>query len=133
MANRIYLLGRLTNDPVVRYTAAGKCVAQFTLAVDRPFLNADGKKDADFIPCVAWGKGAELIGNSCVKGHRLLVDGRLQIRQYEKDGVKKWITEVIINNFEFIERKSETQPGDPGPKEMSALGKDVPFDEEVPF
>lgn len=130
--NHITLLGRLVKDPEIKYTPSEKCVAQFTLAVDRPFKNADGNKEADFIPVVVWNRAAELVGNSCVKGHRLLVEGRLQIRSYQaKDGTKKYITEVIANSVEFIERKSDS------PKTMADMGKDVtnetPFDVEIPF
>lgn len=133
MANHITLLGRLTKDADVRYTTNNKVVATFTLAVDRPFTGIDGKKEADFIPCVVWGKSAELIGNSCQKGHRLLVEGRLQIRNFEaKDGTKRYIAEVIANSFEFIERKVEGNAGRP-PHTMAGMGKDVPFDEEVSF
>ena len=122
--NKITLLGRLTKDPEIRYTPSQKVVATFTLAVDRPF--SGDKKETDFIPCVVWGKSAELIGNSCQKGHRLLVEGRLQIRNFEaKDGTKRYIAEVIANSFEFIERKEQ--------KSMASMGKEVPFDEEVSF
>ena len=129
--NHISLLGRLTKDPEIKYTPTEKCVAQFTLAVDRPFKNADGTKEADFIPVVVWNKAAELVGNSCAKGHRLAVEGRLQIRSYQaKDGTKKYITEVIANSVEFIEKKD-------APKKMADMGTDVtnetPFDEDVPF
>ena len=129
--NHISLLGRLTKNPEIKYTASEKCVAQFTLAVDRPFKNADGTKEADFIPVVVWNKAAELVGNSCAKGHRLAVEGRLQIRSYQaKDGTKKYITEVIANSVEFIEKKD-------APKKMADMGTDVtnesPFDEDVPF
>ena len=118
--NKVTLLGRMTKDPEIRYTTTQKCVAQFTLAVDRPFVGQDGKKEVDFIPCVVWGKGAELIGNSCAKGHRLLVDGRLQIRNYDaKDGTKKWVAEIVVASFEFIERKEKTMPD---------MGEEVPFD-----
>ena len=120
MANHIELLGRLTKDPEIRYTPSQKVVAQFTLAVDRPFTK-DGQKEADFIPCVAWGKSAELIGNSCAKGHRLFVEGRLQIRNYEgKDGQKRYVAEVIVNSFEFIERKEQA-------KSMQDMGEEVVF------
>ena len=94
--NRIILLGRLTRDPEVRYTQTGKVVCQFTLAVDRPFANQDGQREADFIPVVIWGKQAETCGNSLTKGQRVLVEGRLQIRSYDaKDGSKRYVTEVI--------------------------------------
>lgn len=129
--NKVVELGRLVSDPKVRYTPSQKVVTQFTLAVNRPFKNQQGEYDADFIPCVAWGKVAELIGNSCVKGHRLLVEGRLQIRNYEgKDGQKRYITEVIVENMEFIERKSDLNKQ---PTNMAQMGQEVPFDEEVPF
>ena len=126
--NKIVILGRLTKDPEVRYTPSQKVVASLTLAVDRPFLGQDGKREADFIPVVIWGKTAEMVGNSCAKGHRLLVEGRLQIRNFDaKDGTKHWVTEVIANSVEFIERKEQA-------KKMTDMGQSVPFDsEEVVF
>lgn len=78
--NKVVLMGRLTRDPDVRYTQTGKVVTQFTLAVDRPFKSADGNKEVDFVPVVVWGKIAEMIGNGCHKGHRLLVDGMVGCR-----------------------------------------------------
>ena len=88
--NKIVLMGRLTKDPEVRYTQSGKVVCQFTIAVDRPF-NKEGQKEADFIPIVLWGKQAEVAGNSLQKGHRVLVEGRLQIRSYDDNtGNKRW-------------------------------------------
>ena len=106
--NKVILMGRLTRDPEVRYTQTGKVVCQFTLAVDRPFANQEGQREADFIPVVIWGKQAETCGNSLTKGQRALVEGRLQIRSYDgKDGNKRWITEVIADRFEFIERKAD--------------------------
>ena len=149
--NKIILLGRLTRDPEIRYTQTGACVAQFTLAVDRPVKNQDGSREADFIPCVAWGKTGEAVGNYVHKGQRLLVEGRLQIRSYDaKDGSKRWLTEVIVNHGEFVERKDQQQPapqpaapqggyygGNAQPAQqgggMEAFGQQVPFDEEIPF
>ena len=127
--NHIVLLGRLVKDPEVRYTNTGKVVCQFTIAVDRPFANQDGKKEADFIGCVLWGKSAEVAGNSLRKGQRVLVEGRLQIRSYDdNNGVKRWVSEVICNGFEFIERKADGNAADFG-----SMGQEVPFDEEIPF
>ena len=71
--NKIILMGRLTRDPEVRYTTSGKAVCQFTLAVNRPFVNQDGQKEADFINIIIWGKSAEVAGNSLCKGHRRLL------------------------------------------------------------
>lgn len=140
--NKIILMGRLVRDPEVRYTQTGKVVCQFTLAVDRPFSNQEGQREADFIPVVVWGKTAELCGNSLTKGQRALVEGRLQIRSYDaKDGTKRWVTEVIANTFEFIERRGDFAPGannnagsHEAPKSnMESFGSPVPFDEEIPF
>lgn len=134
MFNKCILMGRLTKDPEVKYTQTGKVVTQFTLAVDRPFKDANGNKETDFIPVVVWGKAGELVGNSCQKGHRLLVDGRLQIRSYEaKDGSKRWVSEIIANGVEFVERKSD-KGGTSGDKsEFEQFGHAVPFDEDIPF
>ena len=132
--NHIVLMGRLTKDPEVRYTQSGKVVCQFTLAVDRPFTGQDGKKEADFIPIVIWGKAAELAGNTLAKGHRVLLDGRVQIRSYDaQDGSKRWVTEVIANGFEYIERKQDNQTPAPQQSPMDSFGTPVSFDEEIPF
>ena len=138
--NKIILCGRLTRDPEVRYTSTGKVVTQFTLAVDRPFTNQDGQREADFINIVVWGKIAELCGNSLSKGHRALVDGRLQIRSYDaKDGSKRYVTEVVANSVEFLERKGHTPGAEanadttPGSANMESFGEAVPFDEQIPF
>lgn len=140
--NKVFLLGRLTKDPEVRYTTTGKVVAQFTIAVDRPYTNQDGQKDADFFPIVIWGKSAETAGNSLTKGQRVLVEGRVQIRSYEgKDGQKRWITEVIADRFEFIERRDQWDrtretvkaPETPAASEMSSFGAAVADDEKIPF
>ena len=143
--NTAFLLGRLVRDPEVRYTTTGKVCTQFTLAVDRPFTNQDGQREADFIPIVLWGKTAELAGNSLQKGHRVLVGGRIQTRSYDaKDGSKRYVTEVIAdsNGMEFIERKGYTPgaaitvaAGDttPGSANMESFGEQMSFDEEIPF
>ena len=108
--NRAFLMGRLTRDPEVRYTNTGKCVTQFTVAIDRQFGNPqNGQKQADFIPVVTWDKTAELCGNSLAKGHRVLVEGRIQTRSYDaKDGTKRYVTEVVADRVEFVERKADS-------------------------
>ena len=132
--NKIILFGRLVRDCDVRYTQSGKVVCQFTIAVDRPF-NKDGQKEADFIPVVLWGKQAEVAGNSLQKGHRVLVEGRLQIRSYDdNNGNKRYVTEVIANSFEFIERKGDGNAN--ASADFAAgfgAGEPVSFDEEIPF
>ena len=144
--NRLFLLGRLTRDPEVRYTPNGRVVCQFNLAVDRPFKNQDGERESDFIPIVIWGKNAETAGNSLMKGQRALVEGRLQIRSYEaKDGTTRTVAECIADRFEYIERKGDTGAGNknaataptfaPSGNEtpMEGFGQPLPFDEAIPF
>lgn len=134
--NKVILMGRLTRDPEVRYTQSGKVVCQFTLAVDRFTTNAEGQREADFVPVVVWGKIGELCGNSLAKGSRALVDGRLQIRSYEaKDGSRKrWVTEVITGAVQFLDRKTSSTAQCHGePSAMDSFGSQVPFDEEIPF
>ena len=136
--NKAIISGRLTREPDVRYTTTGKVVCQFTLAVDRPFTNQDGQKEADFINIVVWGKIAELCGNSLAKGHRALVEGRLQIRSYDgKDGAKRYVTEVVAKSVEFLERKGYT-PGNGSansaqPSPMDGFATAEFGDEEIPF
>lgn len=141
--NKVILLGRLTKDPDIRYTQSGKTAASFTLAVDRPFANQDGQREADFINCVLWGKSAENLGNTVSKGQKIAVEGRLQIRSYDaKDGSKRWLTEVICGRFEYVERKADSngskgqQSASRGQQQQSPMenfGSSIPFDEEIPF
>jgi len=121
--NRIILMGRLTKDPEVRVTPSDKTVCTFGLAVPRAFA----KDETDFINIVAWGKTAELCGNSLSKGERVLLEGRLQIRGYKaKDGSNRSVTEVIADRMEFVEKKKADSP-------MAAMGTESQHDEEVPF
>ena len=100
--NHVTLIGRLTKDPEVRYTQSGTPVGTFTLAVDRR-VQKDKPKEADFIPCVVWGKTAEVVGNWCKKGKQIAVEGRIQVRSYDaKDGSKRYVTEVIVSELELL-------------------------------
>lgn len=130
--NKVTLTGRLARDPEMRYTTTGKAVCSFTLAVNRR-KDKDGNQTADFIPCQAWEKLAEVIGNNCVKGSPILVEGRIQVRSYDaQDGSKKYITEVIVNEMEFMGSKpanaGSTAQNNPGEFE----GKPV-NDDDIPF
>ena len=123
--------GRLTKDPEVRYTQAGKAVASFTLATDR---HTKEGQQADFIPCVAWEKLAEIIGNNLSKGREVLVEGRLQVRSYEaQDGSKRYVTECVINNMEFCGSKPQGEQATTYNRDAAnPFGPSVP-DEEIPF
>jgi len=132
MLNRIILIGRLTRDPELRYTPQGVPVASFSLAVDRPFANAQGNREADFIDIVAWRKLGETVGNHLTKGRLVAVEGRLQIRNYEaKDGTKRKVAEVVASSVQFLNRsKTNTQPAMAtvgAPEENAAFPDDLPF------
>jgi single-strand DNA-binding protein len=135
--NTIILIGRLTRDPELRYTQQGTPVASFTLAVDRPFTNAQGQKDADFIDCVAWRKLGETVGNHLSKGRLVAVEGRLQIRSYEaQDGTKRRAAEVVADSVRFLDSR-KTPAGDipatvPVGAEAASEGSDA-FPDDLPF
>lgn len=130
MLNRIILIGRLTKDPELRYTPNGRAVASFTLAVDRPFKNQQGEREADFINIVVWGSQAENCANYLAKGKLAAVDGRLQIRSFEgQDGQRRWITEVVADSVRFLSPKSSDSGFEPG-----HMGSEVDFsDDDIPF
>lgn len=104
MLNRVILIGRLTKDPDLRFTPAGVAVAQFTLAVDRPFTNQSGQREADFIPIVAWRQLGETCANYLRKGRLAAVEGRIQTRHYDNsEGRRVYVTEVVADNVRFLE------------------------------
>ena len=130
MLNRIVLIGRLTAAPELRFTQSGKGVASFTLAVDRPFADAAGNRQADFIPIVVWGKAGESAAKYLAKGKLAAVDGRLQIRGYEdSSGAKRWVTEVIAEQVRFLSPadKQQVVNADPEPYDGDECADDVPF------
>jgi single-strand DNA-binding protein len=115
MLNRVVLIGRLTADPVLRYTQSGTAVGSFTLAVNRMHTNQNGEQETDFIPIVTWGKTAENCGQYLHKGRLAAVDGRLQIRTYEnREGQKVRVAEVVAYLVRFLERSQKNAPQSTG-------------------
>ena len=98
--NIAILIGRLTRDPELKYTSNGKAYATFTLAVQKT------KDEAEFIDCIAWEKTAENIAEYFRKGNRILIQGRLNVSNYEQNGEKRKFTRVLANTFEFIDSKN---------------------------
>ena len=129
MLNRVVLVGRLAKDPDLRYIPNGKAVASFTLAVDRPFKNAKGEKEADFINIVVWGAQAENCANYLSKGKLAGVDGKIAVRSYEgQDGQRRWVTEVVGDNVSFLSPKTESSGN------VSDMGIETTFqNDENPF
>ena len=109
--NRVILLGRLARNPELKYTQAAEPIAvcRFTVAVNRPFAK-DGDITADFINCIVFGKRAENINQYFGKGSRIAIQGRLQVSNYtDSQGNKKYSTDVIVEDFEFIDTKAENE------------------------
>lgn len=124
MLNSIILIGRLTHDPELRYTANGTAVANFSLAVDRPFTNKEGEREVDFIRVTTWRKQAEAVANNLGKGRMVAVDGRLQIDNYEDNqGQKRKAAVVMANNVQFLDFSR-----DEGKKQEESL-----MDDSAPF
>ena len=139
--NQVVLIGNLTRDPELRYTPDGTPVTSFTIAVNRPFVNRQGEREADFVPIVVWKKQAETCSEYLMKGSQVAIEGRLQVRNYEdKDGIRKWVTEVVARRVDFLQRlkkqftskisEEETQNEiDRVPLVEEEKGNDTPSDE----
>lgn len=108
MLNKIIIMGRLTRDPEMRHTQNGTAVASLTLACDRDFKPKNGEKETDFIDVVVWGKTAEFAANYFTKGRMAIVEGRLQVRNWQdKDGNKRKTSEVVADRMYFGDSKQE--------------------------
>lgn len=113
MLNRVVLIGRLANDPELKYTPSGIAVTNFTLAVNR-MPNAQGEREADFIPIVVWRQSAEFAANYLTKGRMVAVDGRLQIRSWvAQDGTRRKTAEVVADNLKSLDKPKEHTEGAP--------------------
>ena len=134
--NLVTLIGRLTRDPELKYSQSGKAFCKFSVAVTREF----NRDEADFINCVAWDKRAETIAEYLRKGRRIALQGRLSVRSYEQNGETKWMTEVIVDKFDFIDtasgggssyedKKSSNEPD----FSNESVSEDVIDDDDFPF
>lgn len=108
MINRVVLVGRITKDPELKSTPSNIPVANFTLAVNRQFTNQSGEREADFIQCVVWRKQAENLVKYVQKGALLGIEGRIQTRSYEADNGMRYVTEVLCDSVQFLERKGKS-------------------------
>lgn len=99
--NHVTLVGNLVKNPDVKDVGESKR-ANFVLAVNRNYKKTENQQDVDFIPIISWGKLANICGDYLEKGKRVLVDGRIQVRNYEKDDAKKWVTEVVADEVTIL-------------------------------
>ena len=135
MQNVVALVGRLTRDVELRYTAnGGVAVATITLAVDRPFKNQQGERETDFIRTVIWRKQAENCANYIGKGSKVAIEGRLQVRSYEDgEGNRRTIAEVVANNVTFLDSKKEREQQQEVSEEDNPIAGEEAEDEDMPF
>lgn len=133
MYNKVFLIGNLTKDPELRYTPSGIPVARFTIAVNRPSAKNE-KNEVDFINVVAWRRLAEICGEYLKKGRPVSIEGRLQIRPYEKDGEKKVFAEVVAEGMQMLGKKEGASAS---PEKAHTEGTDTPAaatsEEDIPF
>lgn len=132
--NKSLLSGRFTADPELSKSGE-TTIAKWTLAVNRK-IKKDGQPDADFIRCTAFGKTAENIGKFFSKGRPILIEGHIQTGSYEKDGVKHYTTDIIVETFDFMDSKSNDNNNSAIPTEPTPDFVAVPdgiSEEELPF
>ena len=143
--NKAILIGNLTRDPETMTTSSGITKCNFTVAVQRRFANAQGVREADFIPVVCWRQTAELCARYLSKGRKVAVECSIQVRSYDaQDGSKRYVTEVIADNVEFLgsredggSRQGNYAPASPAPAPRNAAPASSDFtevdDDELPF
>ena len=139
--NKVVLIGRLTRDPDLRYPSSNVPVANFTIAVNRPFENQNGERVADFINIIVWRKQAENVKKYIGKGSLVAVEGRIQTRNYEgQDGKRVYVTEVVADSVQFLESKSQSQNRgasfgmeDPSMPSIEDMPQPTNIEEEDPF
>ncbi len=136
--NRVVLVGRITRDPELKYTQTNIPVVNFSIAVDRTFVNNQGEREADFFNCVVWRKQAENLAKFVSKGGLIGIDGRLQSRTYQtQTGENRYITEVVCDSIQFLDTKSSSTsqsyevPAEDDPFLDSAI--DIASEDDLPF
>lgn len=140
--NSVNIIGRLGRDPEIRQTNAGKSVASFSLAVDRPTKREDGSRDVDWLDVIAWEQQADYISRYGGKGRLVAVSGRIQVRKYQgQDGQERRAIEVIAQNVSLLDRKDDpvapqqqTRQAPPAPQRPAQPQRSQQnHDEDIPF
>ncbi|WP_346207643.1 single-stranded DNA-binding protein [Caldifermentibacillus hisashii] len=128
MTNRWVGVGRLTKDVELRFTPQGVAIANFTVAINRTFKNANGEYEADFINVVAFKKTAENVANYTKKGSMVAVDGRIQTRNYQNnEGKRVYVTEIVADSIQFLESKKQEDPFKNNGHPIDIDDSDLPF------
>lgn len=129
--NRVCLIGRTTSDLELRYNNSNIAYTRFSLAVNRNFKDENGERKADFISCVAWKERAEMMSKYLRKGSFIAVEGHIQTGSYEdREGVKRYTTDIIIDNVRFLESKKDNRPEPEysGPTSQEVVRNTSPYD-----
>ena len=130
--NKVILIGNLASDVESRTTSSGIANSTFKLAVQRRFSNAQGVREADFLPVVCWRQTAELASKYLSKGRKVAVEGSIQTRSYDaKDGSKRYVTEIIADNVEFLTSRGEANSD--ATTDAGSNGFTEVEDDELPF
>ena len=128
--NKVILIGRTTKSIELKTTPQGTSIVNFVIAVNRPFKNANGEKESDFLNCVAFSKLAETLSHYVNKGDLIGIEGRIQTRNYtDKDGNNRYSTEIVVENVEFLQQKKQEQKASTFEKYEETVD---PFD-DLPF
>lgn len=130
MLNKVLLIGSLGKDAELRYTSAGKPVLSFTLATNKTWINPSGEKaeKTEWHNCTMWGKQTEVISKWLYKGRKIYLEGELQTRSWEKDGQKRYTTEVLVSEVKFLDKNKSI-----GSTELAEEVADIPPLDDVPF
>lgn len=130
--NKVILIGNLCRDPELRTTPSGKSVASFSIATNESYTNKAGERvnDAEFHNIVAWGPKADLVSKYCVKGNKVAIIGKLSTSSWEKDGIKRYKTEIVLNDIEFLSSKPKTEIDTESINEQS-VQTELPQEEEI--
>ena len=144
--NKVIIMGNLGQDPEMRYMPSGSAVANISVATSRSWKDKDSgekKEETSWHRCVAFGRTAETIGEYFSKGRKILIEGRLQYGSYEKDGIKRYTTDIVIERFEFVEKRDSGQGDDrpaerqaqPASQEQASDSAEAPneFEDDIPF
>ena len=126
--NKAILIGRLTKDIEVRKSESGNVIGVFTIAISRPYKKEDGQNETDFINCISFNKRAETMEKYCKKGSQIGLEGRIQTRTYDaKDGTKRYVTEVLVENFYLLGSKPEKKEPTDSQIVQAVMNDEDPF------
>jgi len=140
--NKVFLIGNLTKDPESNVTTNNIAVCKFTLAIDRAYSGPDGNKQTDFLPIVCWRNQAENCAKYLKKGSKVGISGSIQTRSYERDGERRYVTEVVADEVQFLSTRNDSgsAPADedlpPIPEVASKRAKTTPLaikEDDLPF